>query len=167
VVCGLFAWRRRWPVARTALATTLAVGSHAVLDLLAHGGRGLPLLWPLSDRRFHSPWRILSDAPRGFDLFSGPGMVKVAIELAWFFPIVLFALWPLLGARGWRPLRRAPTLTVVAGGAAPPPEPIAVEIPDPTPTLVPVPVPVLGPGTVPVVAQNASPEADPPLRSSG
>src|SRR6187399_1994294 len=64
LLAGLFARRLRWPVLRTALATTCAVASHALLDVLGAGGRGLPLLWPFSDARFMSPVRIFPDAPR-------------------------------------------------------------------------------------------------------
>ena len=46
---GLIARRRGWPAIRTVIATALAVGSHASLDLLGEGGRGLPLLWPFSE----------------------------------------------------------------------------------------------------------------------
>ena len=53
LLSGLIARRLRWPVLRTVLATTVAVGSHALLDVLGAGGRGLPLLWPFSERALH------------------------------------------------------------------------------------------------------------------
>ena len=109
------------------LATTVAVGSHALLDVLGAGGRGLPLLWPFSEARFISPVRIFPDAPRGLALLSWPGMTNVAIEFAVFLPVMVFAAWPRiagwLSARGL--IRRIPTLpslTFIEGGveAAPP-----------------------------------------------
>src|SRR5215213_9240201 len=65
ILGGLLARRLRLPAIRTGIATALAVGSHAALDLLGEGGRGLPLLWPFSEHRFTSPIRIFPDAPRG------------------------------------------------------------------------------------------------------
>ena len=65
LLAGLAARRLRWPVVRTVVAATFAVASHAMLDALGAGGRGLPLLWPFSDARFISPIRIFPDAPRG------------------------------------------------------------------------------------------------------
>ena len=86
LMAGLAARRLGWPVLRTAVATAFAVASHALLDLLGAGGRGLPLLWPFSDLRFVSPIRIFPDAPRGFALLSRPGVINVAIEFAVFLP---------------------------------------------------------------------------------
>src|SRR5262249_51432225 len=57
--CALAARRWRWPVLRTALAGAAAVASHTLLDLLDAGGRGLALLWPLSNARHHAPWSLL------------------------------------------------------------------------------------------------------------
>jgi inner membrane protein len=91
---ALVARRFRWPVVRTAVAATLAVASHGVLDALGEGGRGIPLLWPFSDGRHMSPWRILPDAPRGLALLSRHGLLEVAIELGLFLPVAVFALWP-------------------------------------------------------------------------
>jgi inner membrane protein len=153
LLSGLIAWRLRWPVVKTVLATTVAVGSHALLDVLGAGGRGLPLLWPFSEVRFISPVRIFPDAPRGLALLSWPGMTNVAIEFAVFLPLMLFAAWPKiaawLSARGL--LRRIPTLpslTFIEGGieAAPPAQTTTA----PTTTTPPV-----------------SDEGDPPLRSAG
>jgi inner membrane protein len=97
--------RLGWPVVRTALAATLAVASHGVLDACGEGGRGIPLLWPLSDVRFMSPWRWLPDAPRGMKMLSRPGLLDLAVEFVVFFPLTAFAMWP---TRPPRPRRRLP-----------------------------------------------------------
>ena len=105
LLSGLVARRFGWPVVRTAVAATLAVASHGILDACGEGGRGIPLLWPLSDARFMSPWRLLPDAPRGMKMLSRAGLLDLAVEFAVFFPLTAFALWP-----GRRTLlrRRAP-----------------------------------------------------------
>jgi len=135
-LCGLLARRLRWPVMRTTIATTIAVGSHAVLDVLGAGGRGLPLLRPFTDHRFHSPIRIFPDAPRGLEILSWPGIVNVGIEFAVFLPIMVYALWPGVAAwRAARAVRRAcfplPSLTFVDAGTAPSPEAVASDAGDP------------------------------------
>jgi inner membrane protein len=94
LVAALIARRFGWPVLRTAVVATLAVASHALLDAVGEGGRGIPLLWPLSDARFMSPWRVLPDAPRGLKMLSRPGLLDLAIEFLIFFPLTAFALWP-------------------------------------------------------------------------
>jgi inner membrane protein len=144
LVVGCLARRLGWPVLRTIVASTFAVASHAVLDVLGAGGRGLPLLWPFSDQRFHSPVRIFPDAPRGLALLSLPGATNVAIELVVFLPLMLYALWPRIVA--WRAARTVargiqhlPDLTFIEGGAGPAPAPVPV----------------------------APDEGDPPLRSAG
>lgn len=141
-LCGLLARRLKWPVMRTTIATTIAVGSHALLDVLGAGGRGLPLLWPFSEHRFHSPVRIFPDAPRGLALLSWPGLVNVGIEFAVFLPVMLYALWPRIAA--WRAARR------MARGITPLPSLTFIEA-------------ATGPSPAPVVSD----EGDPPVRSAG
>lgn len=143
VLCAFATRRLGWPVARTALAGTLAVASHAVLDVLGEGGRGLPLFWPFSAERFQSPWRIFPDAPRGLSIFTRVGLTSLIVEFAVFLPLMTYALWPRLP---WA--RRRPALTLIEGGAANIVEP---------PAVVPVPVPQ------PVRLD----ESEPPLRSNG
>ena len=123
LLAGLAAWRVGWPVFRTAVATTLAVASHALLDVLGAGGRGLPLLWPFSDARFMSPIRIFPDAPRGFGMLSRPGVMSLAIEFAVFLPVMLYALWPRITARmsaraRGQAIPQLPSLTFIEGGGA-------------------------------------------------
>jgi inner membrane protein len=114
LMSGLVGRRFGWPVVRTAVAATLAVASHGVLDAFGEGGRGIPLLWPLSHARFLSPWRVLPDAPRGFKMLSRPGLLDLAIEFVVFFPLTAFALW-----RRRRPARRRQPSSATALAAAP------------------------------------------------
>jgi inner membrane protein len=113
VVLGLataaLARRFGWPFVRTAVAATVAVASHGALDACGEGGRAIPLLWPLTDTRFVSPWRCLPDAPRGFGMLSRPGLADLAIEFVVFFPLTAFALW---GRRAPRPRRKTPAAGV-------------------------------------------------------
>jgi inner membrane protein len=118
---GAMAARRYgWPVMRTAVAATLAVASHGLLDACGEGGRGIPLLWPLSEARFMSPWRVLPDAPRGLKLFTRPGLVDLAIEFVIFFPLTAFALWAPRRARRPAPASPQPATPESARRLAPP-----------------------------------------------
>jgi inner membrane protein len=115
-LAALAARRFGWPTLRTAIAAAAAVGSHTFLDLLGAEGKGLALLWPLSAHRFHSPWRLFPDAPRGMRLLSRYGLTEVAIEFGLFLPVTMYALWPRITAR----LRRErPRLRVIARAAGP------------------------------------------------
>src|SRR5262245_26765949 len=137
---ALLAWRRGWPVLRTFVLTTCAVGSHALLDLLCAGGRGLPLLWPFTDERFMSPVRIFRDAPRGIEWLSRPGLVSVALEFAIFLPIMIIACWPRirarLSARGVAGrIPQLPSLTFIEGSGSAPPAPAPVTTDDRDPPV--------------------------------
>jgi inner membrane protein len=114
LVCALVARRVGWPVLRTALAGGLALASHAGLDALGAGGRGLMLLWPVSFTRFHSPWRIFPDAPRGLKLLSQAGLFELCAELVIFSPLTLYALWPQIRARR----QHRPALQLIAGNGS-------------------------------------------------
>ena len=94
VACGLFARRMGLPALRTAIAITATVGSHGLLDTIGENGRGIPLLWPLSDHRFMSPWRFLPDAPRVEDFLSRDGIVSLLSEFCYFLPLMAYVLWP-------------------------------------------------------------------------
>ena len=133
LLAALAARRFGWPVMRTAIACGLAVASHALLDVLGHGGRGLPLLWPLSGARFESPWRIFPDAPRGLNLLSWRGVADLAIEFTLFMPITACALWQRFSDRAWPWHRESPELTMIAGGGAPAPIPIPIPVNDTAP----------------------------------
>jgi inner membrane protein len=138
LACAIAARRWSWPVVRTALAAAAAIASHTLLDLLGAGGRGLDLLWPLSTTRYHLPWRLLPDSPRGLGLLSRAGVLEFATEFAIFLPITIYALWPHLMARVRRV--RPSSLRLIAGDGAVP---------------------------APAAASPNSVERDPPLRSSG
>jgi inner membrane protein len=117
LLAAVAARRLGWPALRTAVAAGAAIASHAFLDLLGAGGKGLAVLWPLSAHRFHSPWRVFPDAPRGMKLLSRYGMAELAIEFGLFLPVTLYALWPHISARlrGEPP----PRLRVISGEGAP------------------------------------------------
>jgi inner membrane protein len=113
MACALLAKRLGWPPLRTAIAATLAVASHGLLDMCSANGRPIPFLWPLTCARWFAPLRVLPDAPRGLALLSHRGAVDVGLEFLLFLPVTLFALWP-------ERARRPPRLTVLdgAGGGA-------------------------------------------------
>lgn len=136
--CALAARRWRWPVGRTALAGAAAIASHTLLDLLDDGGKSLAVLWPLSDARYHLPWRLLPNAPRGLGLLSSGGLLEFATEFALFLPLTIYALWPHVMARAGR--ARPSGLRLIAGEGAAPSSP---------------------------ASSPKSVERDPPLRSSG
>jgi inner membrane protein len=81
----------RW---RTAVLCGLAVASHALLDAMTVGSRGVPLLWPFTFARFEMPWRPIPNAPCGLHYLSAQGLRVATIELFQFFPVLLLALWP-------------------------------------------------------------------------
>jgi len=138
VACALAARRWRWPVGRTALAAALAIASHTLLDLLDSGGKSLAVLWPLSSARYHLPWRLLPNAPRGFGLLSSGGLLELATEFALFLPVTIYALWPYVVARTGQAGPSSFRLIAGAGAATPTP-----------------------------ASSPKSVERDPPLRSSG
>lgn len=170
LIAGYVAHRLRWPVVRTMLATTFAVASHAVLDVLGAGGRGLPLFWPFSSARFVSPIRIFPDAPRGLALLSRPGAIDLAIEFAVFLPLMIYALWPRIA--GWlsgrtvgRAIPKLPTLTFTLGtleGFRTSREELGQAKPDLAHALM-----EGGAGPTPAAAPAVSDDRDPPIRSAG
>jgi inner membrane protein len=70
------------------------VASHGLLDSLTDGGRGIALLWPLTDARYFAPWRPIPVSPIGAGLASARGAYVVGFELVAFAPLWLWALWP-------------------------------------------------------------------------
>jgi inner membrane protein len=179
--------RHGWPVVRTAVMASVAVASHAVLDLLGEGGRGLPALWPFVEMRFQSPVRIFPDAPRWPATLWGPGLTNIAVEMLVFSPITIHALWPRLATSAIRLMRRRPAVELIVVDNA---TDLAASAP---PTVAPLPVVTVEPATAPIavaaaglddvrVASTAefgppapataaaiepSTERDPPLRSVG
>jgi inner membrane protein len=187
--------RYGWPVLRTAVMATAAVASHAVLDLLGEGGRGLPVLWPFVEMRFQSPVRIFPDAPRWPATLSGPGITNIAIEILVFSPLTVYALWPRLATSVARLVQRRPAVELVAV-SSPTAEPSASSEPAPAPAPAAMPAAAaaaalayasspapdddvrvastaefgppapVAPSTA-AVAGEPSTERDPPLRSAG
>jgi inner membrane protein len=170
LMAALAARKLGWPVVRTMLATTFAVGSHALLDVLSAGGRGLPLFWPFSSARFVSPIRIFSDAPRGLALLSWPGITAVAIELAICLPVMIYAMWPRItiwaSARAvGRGISRLPRLTFlgVLDGLEASGEQVGRAKPDLGEAIL----IEGGAGLSPAPAPTVSDDRDPPIRSVG
>jgi len=89
---GLAPWLKlpRW---RAAAFCGLVVVSHALLDSMTTGSRGVPLLWPLSFARFEMPWRPIPNAPCGLSYLSREGLRVASIELIQFFPVWALAVW--------------------------------------------------------------------------
>jgi inner membrane protein len=79
---------------RTGLLAFATVSSHGLLDALTDGGLGIALLWPLSNARYFAPVRPIPVAPIGLGVLSQRGFYVMAVELAMFAPLFLYALWP-------------------------------------------------------------------------
>ena len=101
VLCGLVFWggclALRTPMRKALIlsGTVAAVmASHGLLDTLTDGGLGAALLWPISDERFFAPWRPIPVSPIGRAFISMRGLRILFTELAFFSPLVIFALWP-------------------------------------------------------------------------
>lgn len=71
-----------------------SVCRRSLLDTLTDGGLGVALLCPFSSERFFAPWRPLPVAPLGARFVSAHGLHIALGELAWFVPVLLYALWP-------------------------------------------------------------------------
>jgi inner membrane protein len=91
---GLCARASSVPFWRTTLLSCLVLVSHPLLDVLTDGGRGCALLWPFDGTRHFAPWRPLPVAPIGVHFLSARGLRVALTELAWFAPLLLYALWP-------------------------------------------------------------------------
>lgn len=79
-----------WPV----LLIAGKVASHGLLDALTDGGKGIALLWPLSEERFFAPWRPIPVAPIGLRFVSLVGLKIALAEAALFLPVLAWSLWP-------------------------------------------------------------------------
>ncbi|HZS35405.1 MAG TPA: metal-dependent hydrolase [Polyangia bacterium] len=80
--------------ARLGVGAALVLASHGLLDTLTDGGLGVALAWPFTAQRWFAPWRPLPVAPIGVRLFGAYGLHVMAVELAWFAPLVVYGLWP-------------------------------------------------------------------------
>jgi inner membrane protein len=94
LVCALLAWHGGLPSRRTGLLAAAVVASHGVLDAFTDGGLGIALLWPFSDARWFAPWQPLPVAPIGRAFLSARGLAVATTEIAYFTPLLAWALWP-------------------------------------------------------------------------
>ena len=85
-------WGLSW--GRTTAIACLVAVSHGLLDTLTDGGRGIALLWPLSDERYFAPWQPLPVSPLGPAVFSKWGLRVFLVELVYFSPFLIYAFWP-------------------------------------------------------------------------
>ncbi len=79
---------------RLGLFLTGLVASHGLLDTLTDGGLGVALAWPLDLHRYFAPIRPIPVAPIGARLLSPYGYRVLLTELVYFFPLLVYALWP-------------------------------------------------------------------------
>jgi inner membrane protein len=96
---GLLARRQGFSPLPVALGTGLVMASHGILDAFTDGGRGITLLWPLSDARYFAPWRPIPVSPLGMAIFSGHGLRVMCYESLLFLPLFTVAAWPRNAAR--------------------------------------------------------------------
>lgn len=89
---------RRIPLLRLSAWTALLVGSHLLLDWLTWG-RGEPLLWPFSCRRFAAPYPLFSGVRYSEGLFSRSHLFTLLTESATL--CTATALWA-----AWRDFRK-------------------------------------------------------------
>lgn len=94
LACGLAALLGSRGAWKTAGLVTLVLLSHPLLDAMTDGGRGVALLWPLSDARIFAPWRPIPVAPMGWGFLSASGLRVAMAELLPSLPFVLYGLWP-------------------------------------------------------------------------
>jgi hypothetical protein len=79
---------------RVAFGPVTAADVPTVFDAMTAGGRGIPLLWPVSFHRFEIPWQPIPDAPCGLAYLSLAGLRVASIEFFQFLPVLLLALRP-------------------------------------------------------------------------
>lgn len=89
----------RLPALPIAVTIAVVVASHGLLDTLTDGGKGIALLWPLSNERYFAPWRPIPVAPIGARIFSTSGLELMAREALLFLPLIVVGLWPRRSAR--------------------------------------------------------------------
>jgi inner membrane protein len=79
---------------RTMAIAWFVLVSHPILDAMTDGGLGVAFFWPLSTKRYFLPWRPIPVAPLGEAFFGEEGLRVAATELAYFAPLLIYALWP-------------------------------------------------------------------------
>jgi inner membrane protein len=83
---------------RCALFVGLAVFSHPLLDMCTNNGKGVLLLWPLSDHRWFFPDHPIVTSPIGIARFLQRAQVVLTSEFYWvWLPVALCALFLWLG----------------------------------------------------------------------
>lgn len=75
--------RPRLKRAALGLYFAAVTASHALLDALTDGGRGVALFAPFSGERYFFPWRPIEVSPIGADFFSARGLAVLASEFEW------------------------------------------------------------------------------------
>lgn len=99
---GLLARPTKYGSVRTACVVAVAYGSHLLLDFFTFDPRepvGIPLLWPLVDQHFASPWPLFRGIRHGVpgqgphevlgQIFSVHNLAAVGIEIAVTLPVLL------------------------------------------------------------------------------
>ena len=91
-IIGTFAVKLPWQ--RSLSFLFVCAVSHGLSDMLTDGGKGIALLWPLSDERIFAPFRPIEVSPillRGFE--NGKLPLVLFSELIWLVaPAILLAL---------------------------------------------------------------------------
>lgn len=121
VTAGVVGWqapRLRVSMFKVAL---LAYGSHLVMDLLTAGGRGMPVLWPLTATAMQSPVTVFPQVHHSEGLFYSGHLSVLAFELT--YGVVLLGLvygWQTgWGSRKRPPLGPQTSLPSVPSGTGP------------------------------------------------
>ena len=96
---GFVARRCGLPPLSIVLIISAVMASHGILDAFTDGGRGVALLWPLSDARYFAPWRPIPVSPLGMAVFSRQGLGVMCYETLLFLPLFAVAAWPRSTAR--------------------------------------------------------------------
>jgi inner membrane protein len=94
LACGVSAWVARVRAWRVLLFATVVTSTHGLLDALTDGGLGVAHFWPFSTTRHFFRWTPIPVAPIGRGLLSAEGLRVVSVELVYFAPLLVYALWP-------------------------------------------------------------------------
>lgn len=84
----------RLPALVVGVTGALVMATHGLLDSLTDGGKGIALLWPLTNERFFCPWRPIPVAPIGKRILSPAGLGLMAWEALLFLPFFVLGFWP-------------------------------------------------------------------------
>ncbi len=100
IVSALLAWivhyyRRQSSYSLLFILTLGIYGSHLLLDLFTAGGRGIPLLWPLSSQYFRSPFALFPAVHHSHGLWDNSHLIFISAE-------ILYSLILLSGLQLWK-----------------------------------------------------------------